>query len=92
MELNPFKLARLEKEGNREARSSSWAKEFERRVQAGQKIDWTMGKARIQDALGNWFTKSGKACCGCGRHWNMSQELDQDNVPLSRPGEESPTW
>lgn len=50
-----------------------------------------MGRPRVQDENGNWFTRSGKACCGCGRHRNMGPRDIQTSIPSSRPGMDTPS-
>lgn len=63
-----------------------WEAEFDRKIAEGAPVDNGMrGEPRVQDDNGNWYTRDGAPCCGCGRNRNMGDERDQYGIPWGNP-------
>lgn len=71
--------------GSSSHHDSDWSEQFDRKMASGASVDRGMrGKPRVQDDSGNWFTREGTGCCGCGRNRNMG-DRDQYGIPEGDP-------
>lgn len=68
-----------------------WKKEFDEKLAKGVDVDRGMrGNPRVKDRNGNYFTRDGKSCCGCGKDRNFDGYDADNNTMHDRRGNSGP--